>query len=423
MRSALRGFALISIFVTTSIAWLVLGVVTSERSNTQSWALRSAVTDLWGADLRIAAPKLTFARIEAQTRTEQVTDDQGRVSTHQITEDVTIRTARAASKTRIRLDVDDDVRRKGLTWFPLYDVALDGSWVYRHEGDKSGWLEIAWSFPQVDGFYDDFELMVDGEVQRPSGERGFAIQQAVVPGQEVLISLRFASRGQESLIFQPSDGVSELEDFELVMSTDFADIDFPGGTLSPSDRSRVGEGWELQWKFERMLTGKDMGVIVPSPVQPGELSSSMSLSAPFSLGLFMVWITALGLLRGIEVHPINHAFLAGAFFSFHLLFAYVVDHMPVEWAFALCSAVSVGLVVSYLRLVVSPRFALVEAGLAQLVYLVGFALAHFWDGMTGLTLTVIGIATLFVLMQLTGRIQWSDALRSGPTLTPSGARS
>lgn len=147
---------------------------------------------------------------------------------------------------------------------------------------------------------------------------------------------------------------------------------------------------------------------MPARIQPGPLAASMSFSAPISLGLFMLWIYVLGLLRGVEVHPVNHLLLAGAFFSFHLLFAYTVDHLPVEVAFALSALVSMLLVVSYLRLVVGPRFAFVEAGFAQLVYLVGFALAHFWEGLTGLTVTMLGILTLFVLMQLTGRIRWAD---------------
>ena len=70
------------------------------------------------------------------------------------------------------------------------------------------------------------------------------------------------------------------------------------------------------------------------------------------------------------------------------------------------TVVSVVLVTTYLRLVVSARFAFVEAALAQLVYLVDFSLAHFWEGFTGLTVTVLAIATLFVLMQLTGRVRW-----------------
>jgi hypothetical protein len=40
------------------------------------------------------------------------------------------------------------------------------------------------------------------------------------------------------------------------------------------------------------------------------------------------------------------------------------------------------------------------------VYLIGFSLAHFWEGFTGLAVTVLSILTLFLLMQLTGRVRW-----------------
>lgn len=63
------------------------------------------------------------------------------------------------------------------------------------------------------------------------------------------------------------------------------------------------------------------------------------------------------------------------------------------------------------------RFAFVEAGLAQLVYLVGFSLAHFWTGYTGLMITVLAIVTLFLLMQWTGRVDWKTALRKTPAVS------
>jgi hypothetical protein len=156
-----------------------------------------------------------------------------------------------------------------------------------------------------------------------------------------------------------------------------------------------------------------MGVIAPTPVQPGPLAAAMTFSAPISLGLYMVLLYVLALLRGIDLHPINHLFLAAAFFSFHLLFGYVADRLPIELAFGLAAAVSLLLTTSYLRLAVGPRFALVESGLAQLVYLIGFAFAHFFTGFTGLTVTVLGVLTLFVLMQLTGRIRWTTVLAGG----------
>jgi hypothetical protein len=70
--------------------------------------------------------------------------------------------------------------------------------------------------------------------------------------------------------------------------------------------------------------------------------------------------------------------------------------------------VSLGLVISYMRLVAGPRFAMLECGLAQFVYLVLFSYAFFFKGFTGLAVTIGSIATLFVVMQMTGRINWSE---------------
>ncbi|HEX6250495.1 MAG TPA: inner membrane CreD family protein, partial [Gemmatimonadaceae bacterium] len=113
-------------------------------------------------------------------------------------------------------------------------------------------------------------------------------------------------------------------------------------------------------------------------------------------------------LRRIDLHPMNYAFLAAAFFAFHLLMSYLVDHISIHLAFLVASAVSIGLVVSYLRLAVGPRFAFREAAAAQFIYLVLFSYAFFFEGFTGLAITIGSIVTLFVAMQLTGRIRWSE---------------
>jgi inner membrane protein involved in colicin E2 resistance len=197
-----------------------------------------------------------------------------------------------------------------------------------------------------------------------------------------------------------------IENLDLRMETDFRKIDFPGGSMSPTEKIRTDEGWQLSWTFERIMTGQNIGMVMPERVQPGELGAKLSASAPISLGFFTVVLYVLSMFRGHRIHPIHYAFIGASFFSFHLLFAYTADHLPVEWAFALASGTSVVLVVSYLRLVISNRFAFGPVALAQLVYVVGFGVAHFFAGFTGLAITVLGITTLFWLMQLTGRIDW-----------------
>jgi fatty-acid desaturase len=49
-----------------------------------------------------------------------------------------------------------------------------------------------------------------------------------------------------------------------------------------------------------------------------------------------------------------------------------------------------------------------ECGLAQFVYLVLFSYAFFFKGFTGLAVTIGSIVTLFVVMQMTGRINWAE---------------
>jgi hypothetical protein len=74
----------------------------------------------------------------------------------------------------------------------------------------------------------------------------------------------------------------------------------------------------------------------------------------------------------------------------------------------------IGLVVSYLRLVIGPQFAMREAALAQLTYLVLFSYAFFFEGYTGLAISIGSILTLFAAMQLTGRVRWSELFAAEP---------
>jgi len=86
--------------------------------------------------------------------------------------------------------------------------------------------------------------------------------------------------------------------------------------------------------------------------------------------------------------------------------------------------VSLALVVSYARLFVGWRTAVSVLGVSQVIYLVLFSFSFFWEGFTGLAITVGAILTLFMMMQLTGRLDWAEVLGKGgrsapPAATPS----
>jgi inner membrane protein CreD len=237
----------------------------------------------------------------------------------------------------------------------------------------------------------------------------------VPAGQSSVFAVSYRSQGLDSWTYRFGDDVTQVRDFALTMRTNFRDIDFPADTLSPTDKAGQPGGWQLTWRYADLLTGYQLGMQMPEKLQPGPLAGQISFFAPVSLFFFFFLMFIITTLRGIDLHPMNYFFLAAAFFAFHLLMAYTVDHISIHQAFALSSAVSIFLVVTYLRLVVGMRFAAVEAGFSQLVYLVLFSYAFFFKGFTGLAITIGSIVTLFVVMQLTGRIRWAEKF-AGKTL-------
>ena len=171
--------------------------------------------------------------------------------------------------------------------------------------------------------------------------------------------------------------------------------------------------------LQNLLSGYRIAMAMPAKLQPGPLASEISFFAPVSLFFFFFVVFILTTTRNIELHPMNYFFVAAAFFAFHLLLAYLVDHLELYLSFAIASVVSVLLVITYLRIVVGSRFALREAALAQLTYLVLFSFAFFFRGYTGLSITIGAILTLFLAMQLTGKIRWAEKFRSsGSQATP-----
>jgi hypothetical protein len=414
MTSSLRIVAIVMIFLGATAAWQVLGAVTDQRTRSQGGKLGEDVRSLWGRPQTQTGPQFRFAWAtpREQSRTEEEKGEKRVVK-----ETVWDSHEREVlpGRTEIDADLHLDQRLRGLMWYALYGVTFDGRWQYVHEAPETGELTIDFKFPVPDAIYDDFRFVVDGQdlgrTLKPE-EGGVSAKLRLRPGQTVDFQVHYRTRGLDVWSYQPrASGVANLRNFSLRLACDFADIDYPAAAMSPSDRHRTGGGWALGWTFSQVLTGQAMGLVMPSRIQPGELASALAQSAPISLLFFFLLLFALSVLRGLDIHPINYLGVAAAFFAFHLLFSYSVDHIRVVPAFVVASAASILLVATYLRLVVSPRFAYREAALAQLVYQVGFSAAHFLPGYTGLTVSVLATLTLFILMQLTGRVRWSAVLQ------------
>jgi inner membrane protein involved in colicin E2 resistance len=400
-----RIIAIIFIFILTTIAWAILGGTILARTYDSGEVSSSQVESTWGTEHNQAPPSATFKTL-VQKPTEVM--ENGLKVTRIVTEEKYTTVPLESSNIDVNLDLGH--RQKGLLWYSTYKVNFLGQYTFRNPSMLEQTVQFDLKFPTTRAIYDNLIFTVDGNPVALTNSNNVATGEVKMgPGKVATLNVGYSSQGLNEWRYSFGVGdVAEVRDFNLRMKTNFKDIDFPNNTLSPSEKTETGNGWDLTWSYKNLLSGYQIAMAMPEKLQPGPLAGRISFFAPVSLFFFFFLMLIITTMRGIDLHPMNYFFLAAAFFSFHLLLAYLVDHISIHSSFAIAAAVSIFLVVSYLRLVVGIRFASREAALAQFIYLVMFSYAFFLKGFTGLAITIGSVLTLFVVMQVTGRVKWAE---------------
>lgn len=411
-----RIAAILFIFACTTVAWLVLASTINDRTFSSDNGLRKKVASSWGSAQVQSSPIASY--VEALQEHEDPGDDKSRIVKTYRTINVPL------DASRINVGIDLDQRQKGLLWYSTYIVNFEGDFAFRNPTGQPREISFSLPVPAEQGLYDDVQVAINGQpVTISDNASAFSTSATIPAGQAVNVHFGYRSHGMDSWRYDFGGKAAHVRDFALNMHTNFKGIDFPDSTLSPTTKRETPAGWDLSWNYKNLVSGFGIGMTAPEHVQPGPLAGQISYFAPVSLLFFFFVMFTITTLRGIDLHPMNYFFLAAAFFAFHLLLAYLADHVDIHAAFVICSLVSVFLVVSYLRLAVGMRFAAVEAGISQFVYLVLFSYAFFYQGYTGLTITIGAIISLFVAMQMTGRINWSEKFKQpmivGPMARPT----
>ncbi|MDY7011527.1 MAG: hypothetical protein SVV80_12370 [Planctomycetota bacterium] len=414
--SILRLFAIIMIFGTVSLAWMALGGTMWARTEMLDDSLSQEMASLWGPEVLVqTSPWWSPQRHSERGKGVSV--------------------APAASK--ITADIRHEHRYKGLLWYNTFAVTFSAEYsIPAVEAEADGFF--IFHLPEGITSHDGLHMAVDGKdvnipvEQKQTGKLSVPLARDA----EHVVSIAFTTYGQDVWLYAPAEvssghsweydeGVistsgtmTELKDFSLTITTNFPNINYPKGARSPIEKADPDDGgMSASWQYVSSVTNQAMGIEMPPRPNAGPTCARMSFFAPVSLLFFITVLFTVVVLKKVPLHPMHYLFISAGFFAFHILLAYLVDVVEnIHSAFWICSAVSVFLVVSYMRLVAGVKFAVAYVGLAQLVYLVGFSYAFFWPGKTGLTVTIGAIATLFVLMQATGKVRWAEVLRKRDTV-------
>lgn len=417
--------ALIVIFIGSSIAWVILGTSNWARTNDASSSLKSSMQSMYGDDLVINAPTLYKRTPKGKDEIVfkdnydddyQYEDDIKPMYTKETKDGENVvyveRYAKLESS-EIKIDVKMDRRKKGYLWFPTFKSHFVGTYKFVVEqGITNEAYYLSTIFGSSDNIYTNVKINVNGreldDFLKLLTEKEIVVQ----PNDkgEFLLHIEYDATGMENLRYKMANGykgLTQVNNFNCEITTDFEDYDFPRTMLSPTTKKTIEGGALLSWNFSNTITGKDIGLIIPNKLNPGEITSRVSFFAPIPLLFFFIVLLMISIVTHQEIHAMHFFFLALAFFSFHLMFSYFSDQMHIYLSFAIAALVSLGLTVSYVMHFLSKKMAFLIIPLTQIVYLFVFSFSFFFDGITGLIVTICAVTTLFILMQLTAKQNWN----------------
>jgi len=395
--------ASLAIIGCTTIAWFLLGIALTQRTHSSSATLHQEVSGIWG-------PAITQHHPHAWFDTPNAPGGRARV---------------LPSSSNIKVKLDYDPKRRGLLWHRTYDVRFTGEYTFKNPTKIPQTFYVSFPLPPKTAGLHGFEFRLgDDDSSSPAvtGPSGVVTRAIQLPASgSVALRTAYGTRGTDTWRYNFPDP-RRISGFQLALRTNFHQINFPAGTGSADQRNSDETGYDLIWDYPDVLAAQAIGMDMPKRLNAGPVAARIAFFAPVSLLFFVTVVLLIGGMKGIPLHPMHVFFISAGFFAFHLLFAYLVDLLPMFASFTIASITSLMLVSGYLKAVAGHRLFTIALA-AQSIYLVAFSASFFIDGLTGITLTVLAVATLAVLMFLTAKTDWLLCFSSKPPVRPQATAS
>jgi hypothetical protein len=385
-----------------AVAWFILGTAIRVRTASSSNEMSRQVRNVWG-------PQLVQQHPAAWFDTPNAPDG---------------RAVLQPAKSDVGVDLEFDPKRRGLLWHRTYQIRFRADYLFTNPTRIPQTIYICFPLPANAAGLHEFDLKIgDGKsdakasASGPAACDGSILRAVLVPaGASVPLHVSYRTRGTGSWRYEFPDP-SRISGFRLAMHTDFEQVNYPTGTGSPSGRTLKNGQWDLVWDYPDVLSAPNIGMDMPKLLNAGPVASRIAFFAPVSLLFFVAVLLIIAGIKRIPLHPMHIFFVSAGFFSFQLLFAYLVDLLPLYPSFAIAAVVSVVLVCGYLR-AVGGRRLLAIALPAQIAYMVLFSASFFFDGLTGITIAIGAVATLALLMFLTAKLDWRGVFSRSPEPPP-----
>ncbi|MEZ0276425.1 MAG: hypothetical protein ACAH88_16060, partial [Roseimicrobium sp.] len=213
--NALRIFTIGLITLCTAVAWFILGSTLNVRTLASSSQMGNEVADVWGAPLKQSHPSAFYHAPTGNNRKVNLLPE----------------------SSKIEVQLKSDPKKRGLLWHRTYSAIFSAEYQFANPTPIPQTIYVQFRLPSDEASYTNFAFTLGDESLRRAVPSGGVITEALVVPARGTAPLRvsYESRGMDSWQYKFPDA-SRVRGFELVMKTDFSEINFPSGTGSPTAR-------------------------------------------------------------------------------------------------------------------------------------------------------------------------------------------
>ena len=210
-----------------------------------------------------------------------------------------------------------NTRKKGSALYGGYETACRFTWKLRNPADQELKSLLKFPLPSATAVYDNLTATLNGEdilAQMQIKDGALLLARDVQAHEALDLAISFRSRGMSSWYFQVQEP-REIRDFTFTLTLPDlkqAHLNFPEGCMTPTTTRPTPDnaGTVLVFRLDHAISGKGMGIALPTVSQPGELTTAVL--GEVERGWLLIFTM---LILGFTIAGVSHAVLLSVLFG------------------------------------------------------------------------------------------------------------
>lgn len=393
---------ILSFGVAFSIASILIGYrIDSRHTSTYSRSLKS-VRQIWGGSIVQNSPSFYYSYKAKNVRYAE--------NGKKIEEIITKNEDLGFSDQKIELNLNKNVRKKGLLFFAGYNSDFTGRYLIKNEFSKQRVCYFYFPLPVGTGNISDIKVLVDGgEYEGDTNYAdGISFGRKMNPGEVHDIVISYKAQGTGSYNYNLTDKKLQIENLSFAIKTDYKNVDIPDGAMVPSEKVSDDSSSLLKWEASNLVTSQDIALNFKVEGNYGKIISKMFFYSPLTIFLFIGFMLIITTALQIRLHPMHFLFILTGFFIYYLLSSYMMSYLNIIGAVLFSLVVSSGIVLYYTYLIKKGSTLIKISAAGLLIFQWIFSGAFFFQAHTGFIITIASIISFIILMKMTSSVDWED---------------